>query len=150
MCPFLALITEILMCAKLFQSCLTLCDPVDCGLPGSSVHVISQARILKWVATSSSRGSSQPRDQTHISCGLRKPLYAEYLMRNARLDKLQAGIKIAGRKNNNNNNKDCREKHHTLRYADDTTLMKEYEEELKRLLMRVKEESEKADLKLNV
>ena len=67
MCPFLALITEMLMCAKLFQSCLTLCDPVDCGLPGSSVHVISQARILKWVATSSSRGSSQPRDPTHIS-----------------------------------------------------------------------------------
>ena len=55
------------MHAKLFQSCLTLCDPVDCGLPGSSVHVISQARILKWVATSSSRGSSPAMDQTHIS-----------------------------------------------------------------------------------
>ena len=124
---------------------------MDRSLPDSFVHGIFQVRILKWVATSSSRGSAQPRDQTHISCGLRKPLYAEYLMRNARLDKLQAGIKIAGRKNNNNNNnKDCREKHHTLRYADDTTLMKEYEEELKRLLMRVKEESEKDDLKLNV
>ena len=72
-------------------------------------------------------------------------------MRNARLDKLQAGIKIAGRKNNNNNNnKDCREKHHTLRYADDTTLMAESEQELKILLMRVKEESEKAGLKLNI
>ena len=71
-------------------------------------------------------------------------------MRNARLGKLQAGIKIAGRKNNNNNKKDCREKHHTLRHADDTTLMEEYEEELKSLLMRVNEESEKADLKLSI
>ena len=70
-------------------------------------------------------------------------------MRNARLGKLQAGIKIAGRKKNNNNKKDCREKHHTLRHADDTTLMEEYEEELKSLLMRVKEESEKAGLKFN-
>jgi len=50
----------------------------------------------------------------------------------------------------NNNKKDCREKHHTLRHADDTTLMEEYEEKLKSLLMRVKEESEKADLKLSI
>ena len=57
-------------------------------------------------------------------------LYAEYIMRNARLDESQAGIKIA-RKNTNN-----------LRYADDTTLMAESEEELKSLLMKVKEESE--------
>ena len=49
------------------QSCPTLCDPMDCSLPDSSVHGISQARILEWVAISSSRGSSQPRDQTHIS-----------------------------------------------------------------------------------
>ena len=59
-------------------------------------------------------------------------------MRNARLDALQAGIKIAGRNTNN------------LRYADDTTLMAESEEELKNFLIRVKEESEKAGLKLNI
>ena len=59
-------------------------------------------------------------------------------MRNARLDKAQAGIKIAGRNINN------------LRYADDTTLMAESEEELKSLLMKVKEESEKVGLKLNI
>ena len=49
------------------QSCLTLCDPVDCSPPGSSVHGILQARILEWVAMPSSRGSSRPRDRTHIS-----------------------------------------------------------------------------------
>ena len=49
------------------QSCLTLCDPMDCGPPGSSVHGIFQARILDWVAISFSRGSSQPRDQTQVS-----------------------------------------------------------------------------------
>ena len=59
-------------------------------------------------------------------------------MRNARLDEAQAGIKIARRNINN------------LRYADDTTLMAESEEELKSPLMKVKEESEKADLKLNI
>ena len=48
--------------------CLTLVDSMDCGLPGSSVHGISQARILEWVAISFSRGSSQPRDQTCDSC----------------------------------------------------------------------------------
>ena len=65
-------------------------------------------------------------------------LYAEYIMRNARLDEAKAGIKIARRKINN------------LRYADDTTLMAEIEEELKSLLVKVKEETEKAGLKLNV
>ena len=49
---------------KVAQSCLTLCDPMDCSLPGSSVHGIFQARILEWVAVPSSRGSSQPRDRT--------------------------------------------------------------------------------------
>ena len=44
------------------QSCLTLCNPMDCSLPGSSVHGIFQARIVEWIAISSSRGSSQPRD----------------------------------------------------------------------------------------
>ena len=65
-------------------------------------------------------------------------LYAEYSLRNARLDEAQAGIKISGRNTDN------------LRYADDTTLMAESEEELKSLLMKVKEESEKAGLKLNI
>ena len=65
-------------------------------------------------------------------------LYAEYIMRNAGLEEAQAGIKIAGR----NINK--------LRYADDTTLMAESEEELKSLLMKVKVESEKVGLKLNI
>ena len=50
------------------QSCPTLCDPMDCSPPGSSLHEIFQARILKWVAISFSRGSSQPRDQTWVSC----------------------------------------------------------------------------------
>ena len=50
------------------QSCLTLCDPIDCSLPGSSVHWILQARILEWVAISFSRESSQPRNRTRVSC----------------------------------------------------------------------------------
>ena len=49
------------------QFCLTLCDPMDCSPPGSSVHGILQARILEWVAMLSSRGSSPPRDQTQVS-----------------------------------------------------------------------------------
>ena len=65
-------------------------------------------------------------------------LYAEYIMRNARLEEAQAGLKIAGKNINN------------LRYADDTTLMAESEEELKSLLMKVKEESEIIGLKLNI
>ena len=65
-------------------------------------------------------------------------LYAEYIMRNTGLEEAQAGIKIAGRNINN------------LRYADDTILMAESEEELKSLLMKVKEESEKVGLKLNI
>ena len=65
-------------------------------------------------------------------------LYAEYIPRNAGLDEVQAGIKTAGRDINN------------LRYADDTTLMVESKEELKSLLMKVKEESEKVGLKLNI
>ena len=54
--------------AKLLQSCPTLWDLIDCSLPGSSVHGIIQARILEWVALPFSRGSSQPRDWTRISC----------------------------------------------------------------------------------
>ena len=65
-------------------------------------------------------------------------LYVEYIMRNAGLEEAQTGINIAVRNNNN------------LRYADDTTLMAESEEELKNILMKVKEESEKVGLKLNI
>ena len=65
-------------------------------------------------------------------------LYAEYIMRNAGLDEAQAGIKVARRNINN------------LRYADNTTLMAECKEELKSLLMKVKEKSEKAGLRLNI
>ena len=65
-------------------------------------------------------------------------LYAEYIIQNAKLDEAQAGIKIAGRNINN------------LSYADDTTLMAESEEELKSLLMKVKEESEKVGFKFNI
>ena len=65
-------------------------------------------------------------------------VYAEYILRNAGLDEAQAGIKIARRNINN------------LRYADDTTLMVESKEELRSLLMKVKEESEKVGLKLNI
>ena len=54
------------MCAQLPQLCLTLCNPIDCSPPGSSIHGILQARILECVAMSSSRGSSRPRDQTCI------------------------------------------------------------------------------------
>ena len=50
------------------QSCLTLCNPMGCSPPGSSVHGILQARILEWVTIFFSRGSSQPRDQTQVSC----------------------------------------------------------------------------------
>ena len=65
-------------------------------------------------------------------------LYAEYIKRNARLDEAQAGIKIVGRK------------YHNLRYTDDTSIIVESEEALKSLLMKVKEESEKVDLKVNI
>ena len=77
----------------------------------------------------------------HQGCILSPYLFnlcAEYIMRNAGLDEAQTGIKIAGRNINN------------LRHADDTTLMAESEEELKSLLMKVKEESEKVGLKLNI
>ena len=79
--------------------------------------------------------------EVHQGCILSPCLfnsYAEYIMRNAGMEEVQDGIKIARRNINN------------LRYADDTTLMAESEEELKSLLMKVKEESEKVDLKLNI
>ena len=123
------------------QSCRTLFDPMDCSLPCSSVHGIFQAIVLEWIAISFSKGSSWPRDQTQVPHIVDRRFY--YLshqgsLHHAGLDKAQAGIKIARRKSNN------------LRYADDTTLMAESEEELKSLLMNVEEESEKVGLKLNI
>ena len=76
--------------------------------------------------------------QGHILSPCLFNLYAEYIMRNAGLEEAQAGVKISGRNINN------------LRYTNDTTLMAESEEELKSLLMKVKEESEKVGLKLNI
>ena len=79
--------------------------------------------------------------EIHQGCILLPCLFnfcAEYIMRNARLDEFKTGIKIARRNTNN------------LRYAENTTLMAESEEELKSLLMKVKEKSEKADLKLSI
>ena len=165
------------MCAKSLQSCPTLCTPMHCSSPGSSVHGILQARILEWTAVSFS--NEKPRigklwkilkemgipdcltcllrnlyagqeatvrtghgttDWFQIGKGVRQGcilspclfnLYAEYIMRNAGLDEAQAGINITRRNISN------------LRYVDDTTLMAESQEELKSLLMKVKEESEK-------
>ena len=54
--------------SEVTQSCPTPCDPMDCNLPGSSVHEIFKARVLEWVASSFSRGSSWPRDRTQVSC----------------------------------------------------------------------------------
>ena len=103
---------------SVIQSCLTLCHPVDCCLPGSSVHGIFQARVLEWGAIAFSYMQSR-------SC--------EMLgwMKHKLGSRLPEEISI------------------NLRYADDTTLMAE-SEELKSLLMKVKEESEKVGLKLNI
>ena len=87
----------------------------------------------QWTGSEQERGMSRLYIVTLLI-----NLYAEYVMWNARLDEAQAGIKIAGRNIN------------ILRYADDTTLMAESEEKLRSLLMKVKEESEKAGLKLNI
>ena len=56
------------VCVLFAQSCPTLCDSMDCSLPGSPIHGIFPAKILAWVAMPSSKGPSQPRDQTHIFC----------------------------------------------------------------------------------
>ena len=99
--------------------------PAACSFPGENAR--------SWEAL----GEARP-GQSSLSAGCLFNLYAEYIMRKAGRDEAQAGIKIARRNINN------------LRYADDTTLMAENEEELKSLLMRVKEVSEKVDLKLNI
>ena len=128
-----------------------------------TIHGILQNRILEQESFPFSRGSSQPRDQTKVSSisgefftswttkesGKKARqgyilsfclfnLHAEHIMRNAGLDEAQTGIKITGRNLNN------------LWYADDTTLMAESKEELESLLLKVKVESEKVGLKLNI
>ena len=97
--------------------------------------------LLLWQATSLPLSHQEIRKGVHQGCILSPclfNLYAEYIMRNARQDEAQAGIKIAGRNIIN------------LIYADDTTLTAESKEELKSLLMKVKEKSEKTGLKLNI
>ena len=98
-----------------------------------NLYAGQEATVRTWHGTTD---WSQIRKGVHQGCILSSlfDLYVEYIMWNARLDGAQAGIRITGRNTNN------------LRYADDTTLMAESEEELKSLLMKVKEESEKVDL----
>ena len=114
------------------------------GIPD---HLTCLLRILYTGQKATVRTGHGPTDWFQIGKGVCQGcilspclfnLYAEYIMRNAGLEEAQTGIKIAGRNINN------------LRYADDTTLMAESEEELKTLLMKVKEESEKVGLKLNI
>ena len=85
------------------QSCLTLCDPMDCSPPGSTFHGILQARILEWVAISYCRESSQPRDQICLSCsscigrwilyyfGNRQPSFLGQILRKVQSPKLKPG-----------------------------------------------------------
>ena len=67
-------------CCSVIQSCLTLCDPMVCSPPGSSVHGILQARIPEWVAISFSRGSSQPRDGCRVSCAAGDLLHCRWIL----------------------------------------------------------------------
>ena len=114
------------------------------GIPG---HLTCLLRNLYEGQEATVKTGHGTTDWFHIGKGVHQDcillpclfnLYAEHIMRNSGLDEAQAGIKIAGRNINN------------LRYADDTTLMAESEEVLKSLLMKVKEESEKVGLKLNM
>ena len=115
----------------------------DMGIPD---HLVCLLRNLYAGLEATVRTGHGTTDWFQIGKGVRQGillpclfnLYAEYIMRNAGLEEAQAGIKIAGRNINN------------LRYADDTTLMAEREEELKSLLMKLKVESEKVGLKLNI
>ena len=93
-------------------------------------------QVKKKLDMEQQTGSTQKKEYVKAVCLFN--IHAEYIMRNAGLNEAQAGIKIAGRNINN------------LRYADNTTHMAECEEELKSLLMKVKEESEKVGLKLNI
>ena len=114
------------------------------GIPDHLTCLLRNAHAGQETTGRSRHGTmdwSKIRKGVHQGCVLLPclfNLYAEYIMRNAGLDESQAGIQIARRNINN------------LRYADDTTLMAESEEELESLLMKVKEESEKVGLKLNI
>ena len=116
----------------------------EIGIPD---HLTCLLRNLYAGQAATVRTGYGPTDWFQIGKGVRQGCilspclfssYAEYIMRNAGLERAQTGIKIAGRNINN------------LRYADDTTYMAESEEELKSLLMKVKEESEKAGLKISI
>ena len=111
-------------------------DHLTCLL--RNLYAAQEATVRTEHGTTDSFQIGKGVHQTCILSPYLFSLYAEYVIRNAGLDEVQAGIKIAGRNINN------------LRYADDTTLMADSEEELKSLLMKVKEESEKAGLKLNI
>ena len=106
--------------------------PLEKPIAGQEVTVRAGHGTTNWFQI----GKGVRQDYILSPCLLN--LYAEYIMRNAGLEEAQAGIKIAGRNINH------------LRYADDTTLMADSEEELKSLLMKVKVESEKVGLKLNI
>ena len=112
----------------------------DMGIPGHLTCLLRNLYAGQEATVRTGHGKTdlfQTRKGVHEGCILSPclfNLYAEYIMRNAGLEEAQAGIMIAGRNINN------------LRYADDTTLMAESEEELKSLLMKVKEESEKVGL----
>ena len=112
-------------------------SPKECSNYWKSIYVGQEATVRTLYGT-----TDWFRIEKGIQGCLLSPssfnLYTEHIIRNAGLDELQAGIKIAGRNTNN------------LRYVEDITLMAENEEELKNLLMRVKEKSEKAGLKLNI
>ena len=116
----------------------------EMGIPDHLTCLLRNLYIGQEATVRTGHGTTdsfQIGKEVHQGCILLPCLfnfYAEYIMRNAGLKEAQAGIKIAGRNINN------------LRYADDTTLMAESEEELKSLLMKVKEESEKFGLKLNI
>ena len=96
-----------------------------------SPEYVSQEATVRTLCGTNDRFKIEKRVQVCLLSPCLLSLYAEYIMQNARLDETQAGIKTAGRNINN------------LRYADDTNLMAESKEELKSLLMKVKEESEK-------
>ena len=116
----------------------------EIGVPDHLTFLLKNLYAGQGAIVRTGHGSTdwfQIRKGVHQGCNLSPclfNLYAKYIMQNARLGEAQAGIKIAGRNIN------------SLLYADDTTLMAESEEELKTLLMKVKQESEKAGLKLNI
>ena len=118
--------------------------PQELGIPDHLTCLLRYLYAGQEATVRTGHGTTdwfQIRKEVRQGCILSPCLFhfpAEYIMRNAGLEETQAGIKIAGRNINN------------LRYADDTTLMAESKEELKNLLMKVKEESEKVGLKLNI